>query len=70
MTHFPEVQSRRLPKSDADERRYHLAMADFCTERGFRELARSHLIQAEDCPAGCGCATCRTTRHARRVVAA
>lgn len=52
--------------TQAHDRCYELAMARLCEERGYLNLAESHLVQARDCPKGCGCAGCRNTRRAAK----
>ena len=51
--------------TDAHERRYHVAMARMCVDRGFLNLAESHLVSAKDCPRGCGCSGCESTARDR-----
>lgn len=63
--HGAHTQTRRggvLPTTDAEERRYHLAMASLMADRGYTNLAESHLLHVRDCPRGCGCAGCVSTR--------
>lgn len=51
------------PITEAQERRYHIAMGNLCADRGFLNLAQSHLVAARDCPKGCGCFGCEAARR-------
>ena len=48
--------------TEAEERRYHVAMARLCEERGWLNMADSHLVLAADCPKTCNCIGCENTR--------
>ena len=50
-----------VQKSDADERRYAVHMADLCVDRGYLNLAQAYVVMARDCPKGCGCEGCLST---------
>ncbi len=48
--------------TDSNERAYHRGMEKLTRERGFSNLATSHAFAVKDCPAGCACAGCYSTR--------
>jgi hypothetical protein len=47
---------------DRQERHYHAAMARLTEARGHLNLAQAHALAAKDCPKGCGCSGCVSTR--------
>lgn len=60
-----DVPRGARPASDADERRYHRAMATLCAASGAPNLAGSHLVAMRDCPRGCSCEGCAWTAEDR-----
>lgn len=55
----------KAEQRDAEERRYHLAMAAFVLERGYVNLAQSFALAARDCPPKCECESCSDIREER-----
>jgi hypothetical protein len=43
--------------------KYHVAMAVMCRERGYRNLAESHMVMAMDCGVNCRCRGCASFRR-------
>ena len=53
------------PQSFPEDPAVNRAMAGFTAERGYLNLSQAHELAAKDCPRGCACRGCESTRRER-----